>query len=101
MDIAKVTIIGGSGFVGQHLASVLAERGVEVSVPTRYRERAKRELIILPSVEVIEADVHSAKDLDAAIKGADAVVNLVGILHESRRGDFDRAHVELHPPHVG
>jgi len=95
MDIAKVTIIGGAGFVGRHLARVLDERGVQVTVPARYRERAKRDLIILPSTEVIEADVHSASDLDRVLEGADAVVNLVGILHESRRGDFDRAHVEL------
>jgi NADH dehydrogenase len=95
MEIRKVTIIGGAGFLGRHLARVLAEREISITVPTRYRERAKRELIVLPTVEVVQADVHADRDLDRVIGGADAVVNLVGVLHESRRGDFERAHVEL------
>ena len=95
MAIRKVTIVGGSGFVGRHLARVLTERGLTVTVPTRYRERAKRELIILPTVEVTEANVHDDADLERVISGADAVVSLVGILHESRRDEFTRAHVDL------
>ena len=95
MAIRKVTIVGGSGFVGRHLARVLTERGLAVTVPTRYRERAKRELIILPTVEAVEADVHDDADLERVITGADAVISLVGILHESRRDEFTRAHVDL------
>lgn len=95
MQIRNVTIIGGAGFVGRHLARVLTERGIEVTVATRNRERAKRELIVLPTVEVIETNVHADRGLEQVLAGADAVVNLVGILHESRRGDFARAHVEL------
>ena len=95
MNIQNLTILGGSGFVGMHLAQLLAQRGIEVTVPTRYRERAKRELIVLPTVSVVEADMHSVSDLDRVLAGADAVVNLVGILHEARRGAFERAHVEL------
>src|SRR5262245_14120052 len=95
MEIRSVTIVGGSGFVGQNLAHILAERGMSVTIPTRYRERAKRELIVLPTVEVLEANVHADADLDRAIAGADAVVSLVGILHESRGDDFTRVHVDL------
>jgi NADH dehydrogenase len=95
MNIRNVTVIGGSGFLGRHLARILAERGIAVRIPTRFRERAKRGLIILPTVEVVEANVHANADLEKMIAGADAVVSLAGILHESRRGDFERAHVEL------
>lgn len=95
MPTRKVTLIGGAGFVGRHVAAQLARRGMEVVVPTRRRERAKRELIVLPTVEVVEANVHDDRGLDAVIGGADAVVNLVGILHETRRDTFARAHVEL------
>ncbi len=95
MNVRKVTVVGGSGFVGRHLARILAERGVAVRIPTRYRERAKRELIVLPTVEVVEANVHANTDLENLLVGADAVVNLTGILHESHRGDFERVHVEL------
>jgi NADH dehydrogenase len=95
MQTRKVTVIGGAGFVGRHLARVLTERGVEVTVATRNRERAKRDLIILPTVEVVEANVHDDDALGRLITGADAVINLTGILHEARRGDFARVHTVL------
>ncbi len=98
MSVSTVLLIGGSGFVGSHVARLLAERNVRVIVPTRRRDRAKH-LILLPTVDVVEADVNDAATLAALFRGVDAVVNLVGILH-SRPGspwgrDFDRAHVAL------
>lgn len=93
-SIRNVCVIGGSGFVGTAVVGQLAERQIKVIVPTRNRERAKH-LIVLPTVEAVKANVHDANDLDAVIAGVDAVINLVGILHENRAGDFRRAHVEL------
>lgn len=95
MQIGHVVILGGSGFVGQHIAHRLAERGIQITIPTRNRERAKRDLIVLPTVEVVSADVHSPAELGRLVAGADAVINLIGILHPSRRATFDRVHVEL------
>ena len=95
MRIENVTLLGGSGFVGRHLAQVLSERGIAVTVPSRYRERAKQELIVLPTVSVVEADIRDPAALMSVVAGADAVINLVGILHETRRGAFEQAHVEL------
>ena len=91
---APILILGGSGFVGRHLASQLAATGCQVVVPTRQRERAKH-LILLPTVEVVEADIHDKATLGRLVGGAGAVVNLVGILNEARPGDFARAHVDL------
>ncbi|WP_018412049.1 complex I NDUFA9 subunit family protein [Methyloversatilis thermotolerans] len=93
-----VLLIGGSGFVGSHVASLLAERNVRMVVPTRRRDRAKH-LILLPMVDVVDADVHDPVQLARLMHGVDAVVNCVGILH-SRSGqpwgrDFERAHVAL------
>lgn len=97
--------VGGSGFVGRHLVAALAARGARVTVPTRRRERAKH-LILLPTVDVIEADVMAPGVLARLAKGRDAVINLAGVLH-SRHGranergpndsgpDFAQAHVEL------
>lgn len=104
MKIQRICILGGSGFVGTHLVSQLAARGLDVRVLSHRREMAK-ELILLPTVEVVEADVHDQQDLIRHFRGMDAVINLVGILHEgkvgradlpsARRGDFQQVHIEL------
>ncbi len=98
MNIREILLIGGTGFVGSHLAHVLASRGVRVTIPTRHRARAAH-LLLLPTVDVVQADVHDTQTLAALMRGKDAVINLVGVLH-SRPGtpygpDFARAHVEL------
>ena len=90
MLIRNVLVIGGSGFIGRHVVRQLAGTGLQVRVPTRNRERAK-DLILLPTVDVVRADVFEPQTLEGLVAGVDAVVNLVGILH----GDFERAHVEL------
>lgn len=96
--MASVLVVGGSGFVGSHLVRRVAGRGLRVVVPTRRRERAKH-LTLLPTVEVVEADVHDDATLGRLCADQDAVVNLVGIL-KGGNGDpygagFARAHVEL------
>lgn len=102
--IRSVCVFGGSGFVGQHVVHRLHEAGLFVRVPTRRRERAK-ELLVLPNVDVVEADIHDPATLTRLLAGMDAAINLVGILHEdrvgrvdlpsARRGDFHEVHVEL------
>lgn len=98
MKLQEVLIIGGSGFVGKALANRLAARGIRVRIPTRRREAA-RELLLLPTANVIEADVFDDATLASLVRGVDAVVNLVGVLHsppgESYGPAFKRAHVEL------
>lgn len=86
----SVLVIGGSGFIGRHLVRRLVANGMHAVVPTRRRERAKS-LILLPTVDVVEEDVHDPQTLARLLGKVDAVVNLVGILH----GDFQREHVEL------
>lgn len=94
MSALRIAVLGGTGFVGHSLCARLAEAGHEVHVLTRHRER-HRELLVLPTAHVIEADVHNPAVLRRAFEGLDAVVNLVGILNESRRESFERVHVEL------
>lgn len=98
MKTKNILLVGGSGFLGSHVARRLAARGHRLTVPTRHRERA-RHLLVLPTAEVVEASVHDEASLAGLVAGRDAVINLVGILH-SRYGlpygqDFARAHVEL------
>lgn len=101
MTYPSVLVIGGSGFIGSRLVGELSTSGRVVVVPTRHYERA-RHLLVFPSVEVVEADVHDDATLRRLLLHKQAVVNLVGILH-SRAGssgtrygpDFARQHVEL------
>ena len=105
MKLTHVLVLGGSGFIGRHLVAALAARGLRVVVPTRRRERAKH-LILLPTVDVLDADLFAPGVLERLAGRCQAVVNRVGILH-GRRGrrdergpndygpDFARMHAEL------
>lgn len=98
MQHTNILVIGGAGFVGRHIVARLAERGLRVTVPTRRRARA-RHLILLPTVDVVECNVHDDKMLSNLVRDNDAVINLVGILHGSGGSPYGRefahAHVEL------
>jgi uncharacterized protein YbjT (DUF2867 family) len=91
-----VCVLGGTGFVGSEIVSRLAARGHTVRVPTRVASRADH-LRVLPTAEIRVADVHDPQHLARLFAGADAVVNLVGILNERGRSGagFRRAHGEL------
>jgi uncharacterized protein YbjT (DUF2867 family) len=95
MKSQTVCLIGGSGFVGRHVANVLCAQGLAVRIPTRRRELVKSELIVLPTAEVIEADIGDTQVLTKLMAGCDAVINLTGILHETSKGDFQRVHSDL------
>lgn len=92
----RIAVLGGTGFVGHSLCQRLVMAGHQVRVLTRHRER-HRDFLVLPTAQVIEADVHEPAALRQAFQGLDAVINLVGILNESGRNGkgFERAHVEL------
>ncbi len=89
-------MLGGTGFVGRHLANALVDAGYRVTVPTQNRER-HRTLLVLPGVDIVNADVHDPAQLRRVVAGCDSVVNLIGILNEKPRNGkgFHRAHVEL------
>lgn len=90
----RILVLGGGGFVGRHLVARLVAGGHRVVVPTRRRE-AVRHLILLPTVDVVEVDIHDPPTLARLAADADVVVNLVGLLNESGRATFAQAHVEL------
>lgn len=91
---ARVCILGGTGFVGGALAARLAAQGTRVILPTRHRERA-RHLLVLPTAEVVECDIHDDAVLAGVLEDCDAAVNLIGILHETRTASFARVHGQL------
>jgi NADH dehydrogenase len=87
-----VTLFGGGGFVGRYVAQALFKAGARVRIADREPKRAffLKPLCGLGQIQFVRADVTDAGQAAAAVAGADAVVNLVGIL----KGDFHKVHVE-------
>jgi uncharacterized protein YbjT (DUF2867 family) len=94
MSKGSVLVLGGSGFIGRYVVNGLVRAGYDVVVPTRRRERA-RHLILLPTVDVVDGDIHDPATLASLMTDVSAVVNLVGILNESGHDTFARVHAEL------
>ena len=68
--MSRILVLGGSGFVGRHLVARLSAAGHSVLVPTRYRERAKA-LLPLPTVEVVQAELHQLDTLRRLLAGCE------------------------------
>lgn len=94
--MARICVLGGTGFVGQALVSRLVAQGHEVRVLTRQRFR-HRSLLVLPTLDLVQANVHKEQSLMRHTEGMDVIINLIGILNESRmRGQsFKKTHVRL------
>lgn len=93
----RILIMGGTGFVGRAVLERLVERngggGGLLRVPTRRLGHARR-VQSLPTVEVVQADVHDETQLTRLVAGMDAVVQLVAVLHGSA-AVFQHVHVDL------
>jgi len=90
------TVFGGSGFIGRYVVKRLAHQGFVVRAAVRDPEGA---LFLKPmgavgQVVPLYASLTNESTVKRAVEGADLVVNLVGILAESRKGDFTRIHAE-------
>ena len=96
MRVNTICVLGGTGFVGRHLLSRLVAAGYRLRVLTRRRER-HRDLLVLPTVQLVEANIHDREALVRELAGCQAAINLVGILNDpSRDGTaMHRVHVEL------
>ncbi len=96
MTNKTVCILGGGGFVGSHICSLLAQSGYNTRVLTR-RISHCQQLAVLPGLQLVECDVHNQEQLNEQLANVDVVINLIGILNErEHNGDgFRRAHVEL------
>ncbi len=92
----RVLVLGGTGYVGRAVCERLVERhGGEgrIVVPTR-RLAHGQGVQSLPTLELVQANVHDEAQLARLLSGVDAVINLVAILHGSQ-AEFQRVHVEL------
>lgn len=85
-----VTVFGGSGFVGRHVVRALVKRGYRVRVAVRRPDLAGflQPLGMVGQIHAVQANLRYPDSVAAAVKGASAVVNLVGILQEGGRQNF-------------
>jgi uncharacterized protein YbjT (DUF2867 family) len=86
-----ITVFGGSGFLGRHLVRALARRHYRIRVAVRRPDLAGhlQPLGRVGQIHAVQANVRNAASVEAACRGADIVINLVGILYESGRQRFD------------
>ncbi len=89
-----VVVFGGSGFIGRHVVRALAMRGYRIRVGCRRPDLAGhlQPLGNVGQIQPVQANVRVRWSIDRAVEGADHVVNLVGILHESGRQRFNTVH---------
>jgi uncharacterized protein YbjT (DUF2867 family) len=86
-----VTVFGGSGFIGRHVVRALAKRHYRIRVAVRRPELAGhlQPLGRVGQIHAVQANVRHAGSVAAAVRDADVVVNLVGILYQQGRQRFD------------
>lgn len=96
MTKGLVTIFGGSGFIGRYAARQLVKRGWRVRVACRHVNLAGEvRLAGAPGwVDIVQANVRNRDSIERALDGADAVVNLVGILFEKGAQTFESSQRE-------
>ncbi len=94
MAAQLVTVFGGSGFIGRHLVGRLAASGAQIRVAVRHPDAANflKPMGDVGQITPVQANLRDAASVGAALEGADAAVNLVGILFESRRQRFATVH---------
>lgn len=91
------TIFGGTGFVGRYLVRDLAARGMTVRIASRNPQKAYflKTAGVVGQIVPEYCDYSDETSIGRAIQGSDYVINLVALLYEKKRGDFNRTHVEL------
>ena len=91
-----VTVFGGSGFLGRHVVRALANRGYLVRVAVRRPELAfhLQPLGRVGQIHAVQANLRFPQSVEAAVRDAGMVVNLVGILFERGRQRFDAVQAE-------
>src|SRR3954449_3232659 len=89
-----VTVFGGSGFVGRHVVRALAKRGYRIRVAVRRPELTGhlQPLGRVGQIHAVQANLRHTASIEAAVRGADLVINLVGILFERGRQRFEAVH---------
>ena len=92
--IGCITVFGGTGFIGRYLVGALLQSGAAVRLAARHPGQVKKAAEPANAPEIVQGDILDDVSVGAAITGADAVVNLVGILTETATQTYRAIHIE-------
>ena len=87
--IDRVTVFGGTGFVGRRIMRRLSDAGATVRVASRHPAQDEGD-----NVEQVVADAHNERSVEAAVAGGDGVVNAISLYVEHGADTFHSVHVE-------
>jgi uncharacterized protein YbjT (DUF2867 family) len=92
----RVSVVGGSGFIGRYIVKRLAERGAVIAAVSRHASEARflQPMGDVGQIEPFDAGVDDEAGLAKAFAGASVVVSSIGILYERGRQRFQLLHVE-------
>ena len=93
----KIAVIGGSGFLGKSLLKLLLNENAEIILFTRKKNYQKNLNKIFPdnNIECIQWNINNLNTIEENIKNVDSIINLCGILFESKSGNFFRVHKDI------
>jgi uncharacterized protein YbjT (DUF2867 family) len=92
-----VTVLGGNGFVGQHIVREIAKTGAIIKVVGRYASDAKHLSTAgyVGQIAFMNLDLNNEKNLENVIKRSDVVINTLGLLYQRKKQNFENIHVKL------
>jgi len=96
-NIKNITIFGGTGFLGRYVVKELAKLGYKINILSRYPEDSLylKTAASVGQIKFFRGNIFDDKLIEKLIKESDAVINLVGVLYEKKRGDFVKYHSQF------
>ncbi|MGL9732699.1 MAG: complex I NDUFA9 subunit family protein [Wolbachia sp.] len=93
----RIVIFGGTGFIGKHIVRRMVAAGYLIRIFTRDQERAACLKLCgnLGQISVFKGDFFNEKSILESMEECDVVINLVGILYETKKNDFYAIHVGI------
>ncbi len=93
----KVVIFGGSGFIGNHLVNKLCQHSCQIKIISRNLDTKKNCFFSSEpgQVSISKIDEYNEENIKKSLSGADIVINLIGILYESKKSKFNFTHIEI------
>ena len=93
----QIAVFGGGGFLGRHLIRELTKQNYRIKIATRnpYLKGYLRPLGNPGQIELIKTNIFNIEDVKKVLRNCDYVINLVGILYETKKQKFNQIHSDF------